>query len=220
MGNLCPSIALGAGGMPGETAYIGLFDKCNLTEGDVVMVTGAAGAVGSVVGQIAKIKNCRVVGCAGSDEKVAWLKSIGFDHAFNYKTANASAEMKAAAPNGFTVFYDNVGGHLGGKIINEHMASGGRVVCVGCISGYNSNTPQTGPYFSTSILLNQLTVKGFVHFSESPEAIMAAKIQLIKWIQEGKIQAREHVTEGFMNMRQAFYGLFKGENTGKAIVKV
>jgi len=220
MGGLSPSLAMGAAGMPGETAYIGLFDKCALKEGDVVMVTGAAGAVGSIVGQIAKIKNCRVVGCAGTDDKCAWLKTLGFDHVFNYKTADLATELKAAAPNGFNVFFDNVGGHMGGSVINNHMASGGRVVCVGNISGYNSAEPQCGPYFSLSILLNLLTVRGMVHFTEPEETINTAKMQLLKWIQEGKLEAREHITEGFDNMREAFYGLFSGANTGKAIVKV
>merc|ERR1712227_8624 len=214
LGGLSPSLALGAAGMPGETAYLALQNIGRPKEGDTVVVTGAAGAVGSVVGQIANIKNCTTIGYAGTDAKVAWLKEIGFTHAYNYKTSNVSETLKEISPNGIDIYFDNVGGHIASNIVNNHMALRGRVICVGSISTYNSGTEE-GPLPFLNVLLKRMKMEGFVHFDEAPESIQKANTQLIRWIQDGKIKAREHVVGGFSQMREAFYGLFKGENVGK-----
>jgi len=219
LGDLSPSLALGAAGMPGETAYLALVHIGRPQEGETVVVTAAAGAVGSVVGQIANIRECTTIGYAGTDAKVAWLKEIGFTYAYNYKTCDISESLKESAPNGVDIYYDNVGGHVAGKIVNNHMNVRGRVACVGSISSYNKGTEE-GPYPFGHVLFKRLTMKGFIHFDEKPVDTQKANAQLIDWIHEGKIKVREHVVGGFSQMREAFYGLFKGENVGKAVVKV
>lgn len=218
---LSPSLALGSLGMPGGTAHQALLNIGEPKEGETVVVSGAAGAVGHIVGQIAKIKKCTVIGFAGSDEKVSWLKEIGFDHAYNYKTCDLSDSLKESAPAGVDVYFDNVGGHTAGTIVNNHMAVNGRVICVGNISTYNTARGTIdGPYPFSSVLGNRLTMKGYLYFDENPDGIRKAQLQLIKWSQEGKLVTREHVVEGFSRMREVFYGLFKGDNIGKAIIKV
>lgn len=221
LGGLPPSYGLGACGMPGATAYFGFLDLCEPKEGETVVVTGAAGAVGSLVGQIAKIKGCRVIGFAGSDDKCKWLKSLGFDGAINYKTcADIDAALKEAAPKGVDCYFDNVGGMLSHRI-RMQMNNRGRISVCGSISSYNDKkgeqtmVPQPDGLF----VFKQLKMEGFlVHrwWHRKDEAF----VQMAKWIQEGKIQVKETVTEGFQRMPQAFMGMLKGQNTGKAIVKV
>jgi len=221
LGELSPSLALGSLGMPGGTAHQALLNIGQPKEGETVVVSGAAGAVGHIVGQIAKIKKCTVIGFAGSDEKVSWLKELGFDYAYNYKTSNLSESLKVSAPGGVDIYYDNVGGHTAGTIVNKHMAVNGRVICVGNISTYNkAGGTIDGPYPFHNVLSQRLTMKGYLYFDETPESISKAQSQLIQWSKEGKIKTREHVLEGFSRMREAFYGLFKGDNIGKAIIKV
>jgi len=220
MEGLSPSLGLGAVGMPGQTAYHALLDYGQLKEGDTVVVTAAAGAVGSVIGQIARIKNCTTIGFAGTEAKVAWLKELGYTHAFNYKTCNLGEVLTAAAPNGANVYIDHVGGDMATEIINNHMAVFGRAVIVGSISAYNATTPQKLPGLFHGILMKQLTIRGFMHPSFSAAENAASNKDVIHWIKEGRLAAREHVTKGFENMREAFYGLFKGENIGKAIIEV
>lgn len=220
MNGLSNSLAVGAVGMPGATAYFGLLDYCKPKAGETVVVSGAAGAVGHLVGQIAKIKGCKVIGFAGSDDKVKWLESIGFDKAINYKTADISAALKEAAPDGVDCYFDNVGGELS-SVVMYQMNLYGRVAVIGSISSYNAD-PTNKPkvtLLQPIILFKRLTIAGFVIWQELdrfPEAFD----QILKWIHSGQLQPREHITEGFENIFDAFVGMLKGENIGKAVVKL
>ncbi|XP_067117525.1 prostaglandin reductase 1-like [Osmerus mordax] len=213
------SQALGGIGMPGLTALYGLEEVLDLKEGETLLVNAAAGAVGSVVGQIAKIKGCKVVGSAGSDAKVAFLKDLGFDEAFNYKTITSLEEtLKAASPDGYDGFFENVGGPFFSVALPQ-MKQFGRIAMCGGISLYNDTTPQTGPYPHTSMVFKQLKMEGFLvnrWQHKNPEGIR----RLLAWAKEGKLHCREHVTEGFEKMPSAFMGMLKGENIGKAVIKV
>ncbi|XP_048788444.1 prostaglandin reductase 1 [Lagopus muta] len=217
--SLPKSLALGTVGMPGLTAYFGLFEVCKMKPGETVLVNAAAGAVGSVVGQLAKIGGCKVVGCAGSDSKVAYLKKIGFDEAFNYKTVTSLDEaLRKASPDGYDCFFDNVGGEFASIAIN-HMRKYGRIAVCGAISQYNDTVPQKGSYIQFPMIFNELSMKGFIVYSwynRREEGVKA----LLKWVLEGKLKYHEQVTERFENMPAAFIGMLKGENLGKAIVKV
>merc|ERR1719244_707499 len=162
MGNLSKSLLLGACGMPGNTAYFGLLEICKPQAGETVVVSGAAGAVGSLVGQIAKIKGCRVIGYAGTDEKCNWLKSIGFDHAFNYKKSDVTESLAKAAPKGVDCYFDNVGGEMSVAVLNA-MNTRGRAAICGAISHYN----EVGGYSKTTDILplcifKELMVEGFL----------------------------------------------------------
>ncbi|KAM6109602.1 prostaglandin reductase 1 isoform 3-T7 [Phoenicopterus ruber ruber] len=213
------SLALGTVGMPGLTAYFGLLEVCKMKPGETVLVNAAAGAVGSVVGQLAKIGGCKVVGCAGSDDKVAYLKKIGFDEAFNYKTVTSLDEaLHKASPDGYDCFFDNVGGEFASIAIN-HMKKYGRIAVCGAISQYNDSMPQKGPYVQVPMIFKELRMEGFIvtRWNNRREEGLKA---LLKWVVEGKLKYHEQVTEGFENMPTAFIGMLKGENLGKAIVKV
>ncbi|XP_033029369.1 prostaglandin reductase 1 [Lacerta agilis] len=213
------SLALGAVGMPGLTAYFGLLEVCRMKPGDTILINAAAGAVGSVAGQIAKIKGCKVVGCAGSDKKVAFLKELGFDEAFNYKTVGSLEEaLKKASPDGYDCYFDNVGGEFSTVALGQ-MKKFGRIAVCGAISLYNDTVPQKGPYMQLVMILNQLCMEGFVvsRWADRKEEGLRA---LLKWVEEGKIKCQEHITQGFENMPAAFMGMLKGENTGKAVLKV
>lgn len=215
------SIGVGAAGMPGLTAYFGFLEICKPKAGETVVVTGAAGAVGSIVGQIAKLKGCRVIGFAGSDDKVSWLeKALGFDRAFNYKTVDIAKALQEAAPKGVDCYFDNVGGEISSTIIS-HMNLFGRVSVCGSISAYNENPSQMpkATILQPSIVFKQLRIEGFIvlrWLKRFPEGIS----QLIEWISSGKIKPREHVTEGFDKLFEAFIGMLKGENIGKAVIRV
>ncbi|XP_063897759.1 prostaglandin reductase 1-like [Helicoverpa armigera] len=217
---LSNSFGIGAAGMPGATAYFGLLEVCHPKEGETVVVTGAAGAVGSVVGQIAKIKGYKVIGFAGSDEKVKWLEEIGFDKAINYKTADVAAALKEAAPGGVDCFFDNVGGDVSNDVIYQ-MNEFGRVAICGSISVYNLDRDKRpkGAMLQPVILGKQLRIEGFSLMRWLNQQSVAHE-QLIKWIRSGKLIPREHVTEGFENIYDAFVGMLKGENVGKAVVKL
>ncbi|XP_046959796.1 prostaglandin reductase 1-like [Vanessa cardui] len=218
---MSPSIAIGTVGMPGLSAYFAFLEVCQPKAGETVVVTGAAGAVGSVVGQIAKIKGCKVIGFAGSDDKVEWLeKELGFDKAFNYKTADVQKELKAAAPNGVDSYFDNVGGEISSIIIGQ-MNKRGRVVVCGSISSYNEDQTKLpkATILQPSILGNELRIEGFLipsYIDRWPEGIE----QLITWIKNGQLKPTEHVTVGFDKIFDAFVGMLAGENIGKAVVKV
>ncbi|XP_062456524.1 prostaglandin reductase 1 [Rhea pennata] len=213
------SLALGTIGMPGLTAYFGLLEVCKMKPGETVLVNAAAGAVGSVVGQLAKIGGCRVVGCAGSDEKVAYLKKIGFDEAFNYKTVTSLEEaLRKASPEGYDCFFDNVGGEFSSVAIHQ-MKKFGRIAVCGAISQYNDSVPQKGPYIQFPMIINELQMQGFIVHRWNSRWEEGQKA-LLKWVLEGKIKYHEQITEGFENMPAAFFGMLKGENLGKAIVKV
>ncbi|KPJ08829.1 Prostaglandin reductase 1 [Papilio machaon] len=218
---LSPSLGVGAVGMPGATAYFGFLEICKPKAGETVVVTGAAGAVGSLVGQIAKIKGCKVIGFAGSDDKVEWLeKELGFDKALNYKTVDIAKALKEAAPNGVDCYYDNVGGEISSIIINQ-MNTHGRVAVCGSISSYNDDVAKMpkATILQPALVFQQLTVRGFLvweWYSRWQEGFS----QIVDWIKSGQLKTREHVTEGFDNIFDAFIGMLAGENTGKAVVKV
>lgn len=213
------SLALGTLGMPGMTANYGFVDICSPKAGEVAVVNGAAGAVGAVVGQIAKIKGCKVIGFAGSDAKVAWLKELGFDEAFNYKTIkDLDATLKSAAPNGIDCYFDNVGGEFSSTVL-ANMKRLGRISCCGAISTYNDTKPLMLPAVHGTLVFKEIKMQGFIistHRHRFPEWIQ----QHIQWIKEGKLKYKEHITKGFDNMFEAFMGLFSGANTGKAVVQV
>ncbi|XP_046571424.1 prostaglandin reductase 1-like [Haliotis rubra] len=217
LGKLEPSLALGILGMPGMTAYFGFLELCQPKAGDTVLVNGAAGAVGSAVGQIAKIKGCKVIGFAGSKEKCDWVKSLGFDHVFNYKEQDIDKSLKEAAPDGIDCYFDNVGGTFTSKAL-QHMKMFGRMSVCGCISVYNTTQPPLTPDPLMTILYKQLRVEGFEVLrweTRFPEG----KAQMKKWIDEGKVKYRETVQDGFDNMPKIFMSLLKGANIGKMIVK-
>jgi len=214
------STALGVLGMPGMTAYFGFLDICKPQPGETVVVSGAGGAVGSLVGQIAKIKGCRVVGIAGTDEKIDWLvKELGFDSAFNYKTTvDYGEKLKTFCPNGIDCYFDNVGGGTTDAVF-PRMNTFGRISVCGQISQYNLEKPEQGPRLLSHVLVKQLKVEGFIVIrfqSRFGEGIT----QMAQWIKEGKLKYREQVVEGFENTPKAFIAMLQGENTGKMLVKV
>ena len=214
------STALGVLGMPGMTAYFGFLDICQPKPGETVVVSGAAGAVGSLVGQIAKIKGCRAIGIAGADSKVGWLvNELGFDGAFNYKTTpDYSAKLKELCPKGIDCYFDNVGGAITDAVFPLMNVFGRMSIC-GQISQYNLEKPEPGPRPLSQVLVKQLKVEGFivVRFQNRwAEGIT----QMAQWLREGKIKYREDVVEGFQNTVKAFIGMLQGENTGKMLVKV
>ncbi|GAB2712200.1 putative NADP-dependent oxidoreductase YfmJ [Hymenobacter frigidus] len=213
------SYFLGLLGMPGLTAYFGLLDICQPKVGETVVVSGAAGAVGVVVGQLAKIKGARVIGTAGSDEKVAYLKALGFDEAINYKTTPSLGKaLAAAAPHGIDCYFDNVGGAITDAVY-DHLNKHARIAICGQISMYNATEIPTGPRPEVKLLKSSARLQGFIvsdYLSRWPEGLA----QLTEWYLEGQLKGEETITEGFDQIPTAFLGLFKGENTGKAIVKV
>lgn len=214
------STALGVLGMPGLTAYFGLLDICHPQPGETVVVSGAAGAVGSYVGQIAKLKGCRVVGIAGSEDKVDYLvKELGFDVAFNYKTVgNYFAKLRELCPKGIDVYFDNVGGEITDAVLRQINLKARISIC-GQISQYNLEKPEMGPRLLGVLIVNRAKIEGFL-VSDYASRFDEGLQQLAAWIKEGKLRYRENVIEGFENMPRAFIGLLQGENTGKQIVKV
>lgn len=215
------SLALGVLGMPGNTAYFGFLEICDPKPGDVVVVSGAAGAVGSHVGQIAQLKGCKVIGFTGSDEKVKWLvDELRFDAAFNYKTTDVVEALKQSTPEGVDCYFDNVGGALSSAVISQ-MRFRGRISVCGSISSYNtdiSKLPQA-PDIQRTVLRKELKMEGFSVKYWNGRWDEGIK-QNLQWIKEGKLVYRETVTEGFENMTKAFIGMLRGENIGKAVVKV
>ena len=214
------STALGVLGMPGMTAYFGLLDVCKPQAGETVVVSGAAGAVGSLVGQIARIAGCRAVGIAGSDEKVSWLvRELGFDGAFNYKAAeNYVAELKRLCPHGVDCYFDNVGGAVSDAIF-PLLNPKSRIAVCGQISQYNLPKPEPGLRILIYLLSKQARAEGFLvyqYLDQYPKGIA----QMAQWIKEGKLKYREQITDGLESAPKAFIGLFSGENTGKMLVKV
>lgn len=213
------SLALGTFGMPGLTAYFGILDICGVKGGETVLVNAAAGAVGSVVGQIAKLKGCTVVGTAGSDAKIAYLKQIGFDVAFNYKTVDSLEEaLKKASPDGYDCYFDNVGGEFSNTVIPQ-MKAFGRIAICGAISVYNCTGQLPPGPNPESIIYKQLRMEGFLFTRWQGEVREKALKELMKWFSEGKIKYHEHIIKGFENMPAAFMGMLKGDNLGKTIVK-
>ncbi|MDE3169094.1 MAG: NADP-dependent oxidoreductase [Acidobacteriota bacterium] len=214
------STALGVLGMPGMTAYFGLLEICQPSAGEMVVVSGAAGAVGSLVGQIAKIKGCEVVGVTGSDEKVAWLTGeLGFDAAFNYKTtSDYVARFQELCPNGVDCYFDNVGGAVSDAVLSV-INTKARIAVCGQISQYNLDKPEPGPRAFRYLLNKSARAEGFLVYN-FVERFPEGMGQMAKWIKEGKIKYRETIVEGFENAPRALIGVLAGENTGKMIVKL
>lgn len=215
-----PQTYLGVMGMPGMTAYVGLLYIGEVKPGDTVFVSAASGAVGSLVCQIGKMKGCRVVGSAGSEQKVKWLMDEAkIDVGINYKTSvDFDSELLKACPNGIDVYYDNVGGKQLEAVLNL-MNQSGRIVVCGTISNYNDTEPKPGPSNLRQVLVKRLKMQGFIvsdHMELYPEFIE----QMSKWISEGKLKWRETIIEGIENAPTAFIGLFKGDNIGKMLVKL
>ncbi len=210
---------LGVLGMTGLTAYFGLVHIGKPKAGETVVVSGAAGAVGIVAGQIAKIKGCYVVGIAGSDNKTELLKTeYGFDEAINYKdTADMNKAISLACPKGVDVYFDNVGGEISDAVINN-IAFHARIPLCGQISLYNTTETPIGPRLQPILLTRSVLMQGFIigDFKDQfPEGIQ----QLAQWVKEGKLKTTETIAHGFENLPKALLGLFKGENTGKMIVE-
>lgn len=212
--------ALGAAGMTGLTAYFGLLDIGKPQEGETVVVSGGAGAVGSIVGQIAKLKGCRVVGIAGSDEKIKYMtEELGFHEGLNYKEIDDwKTTLNEACPDGVDIYFDNVGGEISDAVMRQ-INKFARIILCGQISLYNAEKPEPGPRFQPLLLTKSALMKGFIigdYADQHSEGIAA----LGKWISEGKIKYRETIVEGFDHTPKAFLGLFHGENIGKQLVKV
>ncbi len=206
-------------GMPGMTGYFGLLEVGQPQAGDTVVVSGAAGAVGMVVGQIAKIKGARVIGIAGGADKCRYLvEELGFDAAIDYKTENVADALKAHCPDGVNVYFDNVGGDILDAVLTR-LARGARVVICGAISQYNNTTPVKGPANYLQLLVNRATMTGIVvsdYYDRAGEAAMV----MAGWIGSGKLKTREDVVEGLDAFPRAFDMLFSGANKGKLVLKL
>jgi hypothetical protein len=215
-----PSLALHILGMTGLTAYFGLLDICAPEAGQTVVVSGAAGAVGSVVGQIAKIKGCRVVGIAGSDEKVRYItEELGFDGGFNYKKVDDYRGMlNRLCPSGIDAYFDNVGGPITDAVfplINERA----RIAICGQISQYNTSEAEPGPRFLWHLIAKRAKIEGFL-ILDFVSRFREALGELAAWLQAGGIKYHEQITDGIENAPQAFIGMLRGENIGKQLVRV
>jgi NADPH-dependent curcumin reductase CurA len=213
------TLPLGTLGITSLTAYFGLRDVGKPAAGETVVVSGAAGATGSVAGQIAKIRGCRVIGIAGGEEKCSWLTGeLGFDAAIAYRAENVSARLRELCPGGLDVFWDNVGGEILEAALSN-LAMGARVVICGAISSYNAAGPPPGPRNYMNLLARRARMEGFVVFdylTRTDEAMA----ELVPWVMEGRIRYREDVRDGLENAPEALLDLFNGGNTGKLIVKV
>jgi hypothetical protein len=214
-----PEAALSVFGVTGLTAYFGLLEIGRPVSGETVLVSGAAGATGSVAGQIAKIKGCRVVGLAGSDEKCTMLTDdFGFDAAINYRTEDVREAIGLACPDGVDIFFDNVGGDILEAAL-DHLALRGRVVLCGAIAQYNDETPRPGPNNLTNLIVNRGRMEGFIildHLAQAAEA----SIELGTWVAEGKLSYRTDVVRGLDNAPAALDRLFTGANHGKVMVQL
>jgi hypothetical protein len=214
-----PSAYLGVLGMTGLTAYIGLMLIGKPKKGETVVVSGAAGAVGSVVGQMAHLAGCRVIGIAGTDKKIVMLKDqFGFDGGINYKTEkDLNSAIQAACPDGVDIYFDNVGGPVSDAVMN-HLNFHSRIPLCGQISMYNDTEQSTGPRITPILLTRSVLMQGFIvsnyqsHFAEAMK-------HLVEWVKDGKIKFEETVVEGFDKLPEAFISLFDGKNTGKMVVK-
>jgi NADPH-dependent curcumin reductase CurA len=206
-------------GMTGMTAYFGLLDVGEPKAGDTVVVSGAAGAVGATVGQIAKIQGCRVVGIAGGPQKCAYVvEELGFDACIDYKAANLAKSLREFCPNGIDVYFDNVGGDILEAClaqINLHA----RIVICGAISQYNATTPPKGPANYLSLLVNRAKMQGMIVFDYADRYGLAAR-EMAGWMAEGKLKSREDVVEGLETFPETLLKLFSGENNGKLVLKV
>jgi NADPH-dependent curcumin reductase CurA len=212
------STALGVLGMPGFTAYYGLFEIGSPREGEEVFVSGAAGAVGSAAGQMAKIAGCRVIGSAGSDEKLSWLRELGFDAVFDYHQRPVREALAEAAPDGIDIYFDNVGGdHLEAAI--GAMRTHGRIVACGSVSRYNDTAAEPGPRNMFLCVTRRLLLQGYI-ISDHYDRFAEFHDRASEWVRDGRLRYRETVVEGIENAPAAFIGLLRGENIGKMLVQV
>jgi NADPH-dependent curcumin reductase CurA len=214
------STALSVLGMPGLTAYFGLLDICRPQPGETVVISAAAGAVGSLVGQIARIKRCRAVGIAGSDDKIRFItRDLGFDGGFNYKTVeDYRAKLKELCPTGIDVYFDNVGGPITDTVVRL-LNTRARIAICGQISQYNSEQAEMGPRWLDQLVVKQAKMEGFLVFQYADRYDEGLR-QLTTWLREGRIKYREDIVEGLQNAPRAFIRMLEGENIGKQLVKV
>ncbi len=212
-------VFLGTLGMPGMTAYFGLLEVGQPKTGETVVVSGAAGAVGAVVGQIARIKGCRAIGIAGGADKCRYLvEELGFDGAVDYKAEDVGKALRPHCPNGVDVYFDNVGGEILDAVLTR-LARNARIVICGAISQYNNTAPVKGPANYLSLLVNRASMKGMVVFDYADRYHLAAR-DMAGWMAEGKLQTREDIVEGLETFPETLLKLFTGENRGKLLIKV
>ncbi len=210
---------IGTLGMPGQTAYHGILDVGKIKAGETVVVSGAAGAVGSVVGQIAKIMGCKVVGIAGGEKNIRYIMDeLGFDGAIDYKNEDVKVGLKRECPEGIDVYFDNVGGEIL-DIALSRLRLHARIVVCGAISQYNNTTAVKGPSNYLSLLVNRATMQGMVVFDYAKDYGAAAR-QMAIWMAEGKLKTKEDVYEGIENFYDTFLRLFSGDKMGKLVLKV
>ncbi|MFC2949654.1 NADP-dependent oxidoreductase [Virgibacillus sediminis] len=213
------STSLGIVGMPGLTAYFGLLDIGKPKPGETVVISGAAGAVGTVAGQIAKLYGCKVVGIAGSKEKTSYLKKeLGFDAVINYQREEISKAVKLHAAEGVDIYFDNVGGPISDSVMRR-INYKARIILCGQISQYNLKEPEKGPRVQGQLIQRSALMQGFIVSDYADRQEEGIK-QLGQWVRDGKLKYRENMVEGLENAPQAFIGLFNGENLGKQLVKV
>jgi NADPH-dependent curcumin reductase len=212
-------VYLGVLGMPGMTAYFGLLDIGKPQPGETVVVSGAAGAVGGIVGQIARIKGCRVVGIAGGADKCEYVvKELGFDACIDYKNSDVKAGLKQHCPDGIHVYFDNVGGEILDAAL-ARLAMRARIIVCGAISQYNNTTPVKGPANYLSLLVNRASMTGMVVFDYAARYGEAGR-EMAGWIREGKLKHREDIVPGLETFPDTLLKLFKGENFGKLVLQV
>jgi NADPH-dependent curcumin reductase CurA len=205
-------------GMPGMTGYFGLMDVGQPKPGETVVVSGAAGAVGQTVGQLAKIKGCRVVGIAGGAAKCEWVvKELGFDACIDYKAGNVKADLKDACPKGVDIYFDNVGGEIL-DIVLTRLARGARIIICGAISQYNNTTPVKGPANYLSLLVNRARMEGIVVFDYA-ERFPLAVAELAGYLKDGRVKSKEDVVVGMSTFPETLLKLFNGENFGKLVLQ-
>ena len=212
-----PTLALHAVGVTGFTAYFGLFDVCQPRPGDTVAVSGAAGAVGQIVGQLAKIAGCRTVGIAGGPEKCKECRLHGYDVGIDYKGDDLRAALKDACPDGVDVYFDNVGGEVSAAVLSR-LNVGARIAICGQISQYNLERPEP-TFHPGALIVYRARMQGFL-VTDYAHRYDEAAVRLARWVAEGKLRWTEHVTEGLENAPKAFIGMLNGENRGKALVKI
>ena len=206
-------------GMPGMTAYFGIINEGKIKSGDIVLVSAAAGAVGSLVGQIAKIKGCKVIGIAGGNEKCKYVKEqLGFDEVIDYKNDNIYSSLKKYCPEGIDVYFDNVGGEILDAALAK-LRMNARIVICGAISQYNNTSRTKGPTNYLSLLVNRATMSGMVVFDYKNDYPMAIN-QISEWFSEGKLKSNESIFEGIDNFYEIFLKLFNGNKRGKLILKI
>ena len=218
--NLAPiSTALGVLGMPGLTAYFGLLNICKPLPGDTVVVSAASGAVGAIVGQIAKIMGCRVIGIAGSEQKIDYCSSeLNFDFVINYKKENVINKILEYAPEGVDVYFDNVGGEISDAVISN-IAIGGRIAICGQISLYNLEEASMGPRMGGTLLINQASMQGFLVFQFKSQ-YQDGLIRLSDWVRKGSLKYKEDIIDGIENVPKAFIGMMNGKNFGKLLIRL